>query len=139
MLSSSSIESYRDNGYFLLRQALSPSRLASLREGIDRVLSGWKPSGDSYERILYQIHHAWQLDGVIADTVTAPGLAQVARTLSGLEEVTVFLDQIIVKPVGGAATIPHQDAPFLSFEDEHSIACWSATACRRVRSWRHGR
>jgi ectoine hydroxylase-related dioxygenase (phytanoyl-CoA dioxygenase family) len=40
--------------------------------------------------------------------------------------VRVFLDQVICKYPGDDATRPHQDAPFLAYDDRRSVNAWIA-------------
>jgi ectoine hydroxylase-related dioxygenase (phytanoyl-CoA dioxygenase family) len=126
MIDESAVHRYRENGYLVVRQALAPEALVALHRGVHRILDRWTAAGDSYERILLQVHQPWQQDAKVAELVNDRALADAARRLSGIEEVAVFLDQVIVKPPGGAATIAHQDEPFLSFDDDRSLGCWIA-------------
>lgn len=126
MITPADVRRYQDDGYFLLRGALAARELDAFRAAVVRLLAGWRATGDGYEQVLHQMHQPWQQDEQIADVVTDGRLADAAARLSGMAEVAVFLDQIVAKPPGGAATIAHQDAPFLSFTDDRSLNCWIA-------------
>lgn len=119
-------DSYDADGYLLVRGALTAAEAHGFRTAVDAWMAGWTPTGDSYEPILHQVHLPWLAGGELARLTTHPRLAALARELSGVDEVRVFLDQVVIKPPGGAATIPHQDAPFLSFDDRRSLNCWIA-------------
>jgi phytanoyl-CoA hydroxylase len=117
---------YADNGFLVIRQALTKAETESYRACVDEWLGNRAPTGDSYEAILYQAHLPWQRGGPLADLTRHARLAAIARHISGMAALRVFLDQVIVKPPGGAPTVPHQDAPFLSFDDHRSLNCWVA-------------
>jgi ectoine hydroxylase-related dioxygenase (phytanoyl-CoA dioxygenase family) len=120
------VDDYRRDGYLVVRGALAADQTRLFQRGLDEWSRRWKPTGDSYETVLHQDHLAWRQGGILAELTRHAGLAALARTLSGLEHVRVFLDQVVVKPAGGAPTIAHQDAPFLSFDDQRSLNCWIA-------------
>lgn len=120
------VERYRRDGYLLIRGALTPDETELYHDAVRQLLAAWTPTGDSYEEVLYQLHLPWQQSADLAALTTHPRLADAARTLSGMPDVAVFLDQVICKPPGGAATNSHQDAPFLSFDDDRSLNLWIA-------------
>lgn len=120
------VNAYRNDGFLVVPGALTPEETRDFQQAVDAWSKRWTPTGDSYEAVLYQEHHVWRDDPVLAGLARHAGLAAFARRLSGLETVRVYLDQILVKPAGGAPTIPHQDAPFLSFDDHRSLNCWVA-------------
>ena len=120
------VSAYRRDGYLLVRGALAPEETREFQEALDAWTKRWTPTGDSYEAVLHQEHLVWRNDAVLSGLSRHAGLAALARRLSGLTTVRVYLDQVLVKPVGGAPTIPHQDAPFLAFDDDRSLNCWVA-------------
>jgi phytanoyl-CoA hydroxylase len=120
------ISDYRRDGYLLVRGALTPDETRRFQQSLDEWSRHWTPTGDSYEAVIYQDQLIWRQGGTLGELTRHAGLAALARTLSGLDSVRVFVDQVIVKPPGGAPTIPHQDAPFLSFDDRRSLNCWIA-------------
>ncbi|MBF6216526.1 phytanoyl-CoA dioxygenase family protein [Nocardia abscessus] len=119
-------ETYRRDGYLVVRGALSQEETHRFQSAVDSWLRQRRSTGDSYEVILQQDHLAWRRGGPLAALTRHARLAALASAISGLSSVRIFLDQIIVKPPGGAPTIPHQDAPFLSFDDHRSLNCWIA-------------
>jgi ectoine hydroxylase-related dioxygenase (phytanoyl-CoA dioxygenase family) len=83
-----------------------------------RDLEGW-------EKIFLQEQFVWARDDVLAGLSLHPGLAGVAATLMRTQA-RVFLDQIICKYPGDEPTRPHQDAPFLAYDDRRSVNAWIA-------------
>jgi phytanoyl-CoA hydroxylase len=120
------VERYARDGYLLVPGALTGHEVARFGAAANRLMGDWSATGDSYERILHQSLLPWQQDPDLADLTVHPRLAGIARELSGMPELRVYMDQVICKPPGGAATIPHQDAPFLAFDDARSLNCWIA-------------
>ena len=103
-ITGSDVARYQRDGYLLVRTALAGDRLTLVQTAVERRLARWRATGDGYEDVLHQIHHCWRDDPVLADLVTHPGLAADAARRGGMPAVRVFLDQIIDKPSGGAAT-----------------------------------
>jgi ectoine hydroxylase-related dioxygenase (phytanoyl-CoA dioxygenase family) len=126
MISDDEVADYREDGYLLVRGALNTEAVERFRGAAAKVLAGQALVGDSYERVLHQVHLPWLADDELAALTRHSDLAAAARSLSGMDGVRVFLDQVISKPPGGVATIAHQDAPFLSFDDHRSVNCWVA-------------
>jgi ectoine hydroxylase-related dioxygenase (phytanoyl-CoA dioxygenase family) len=126
MIGPDAVERYARNGFLHIPEALSTTETDRFRAAVIRRLSAWSTVGDPYERVLHQLHRPWQDDPDLAALTVHPRLAAMARALSGMDQLRVYMDQVISKPPGGAATIPHQDAPFLPFDDERSLNCWIA-------------
>jgi phytanoyl-CoA hydroxylase len=120
------VSDYRRDGYLFVRGVLTPDETRWFQQGLDEWSRRWTPTGDGYEAVLHQDHLVWRRGGALSQLTRHAKLATLARLLSGLDSVRVFLDQVIVKPAGGAPTIPHQDAPFLPFDDHRSLNCWIA-------------
>jgi len=122
------VSDYQQHGYVVVRELLDPSFVADLRRSAAQVFREAAPSDDSYGRVLKQVHGAGSADPCIDILVRDRWLASLASALSGIvqSEIRVFLDQALAKPPGGAPTIAHQDAPFLSFDDARSVNCWIA-------------
>jgi hypothetical protein len=120
------VSDYRRDGYLLVRGALTLDETRRFQQGLDEWSRRWTPTGDGYEAVLYQDAFVWRQGGALSQLTRHAKVAALARMLSGLDSILVWLDQVIVKPAGGAPTIPHQDAPFLPFDDHRSLNCWIA-------------
>jgi ectoine hydroxylase-related dioxygenase (phytanoyl-CoA dioxygenase family)/glycosyltransferase involved in cell wall biosynthesis len=119
---------YEDDGFLMVRGLLTGAEVArfraaarhyaDLRRHESRDLEGW-------EKIFLQEQFVWKRDGVLAGLSLHPGLAAVAAALIQAP-VRVFLDQVICKYPGDDPTRPHQDAPFLAYDDRRSVNAWVA-------------
>jgi ectoine hydroxylase-related dioxygenase (phytanoyl-CoA dioxygenase family) len=126
MIGRRAVERYARDGYLLVPGALSGPEVARYRQAVVRRMAAWSATGDPYERVLHQVLGAERDDPELASLTRHPRLAAMARELSGMDALRVYVDQVICKPPGGSATIPHQDAPFLAFDDDRSLNCWIA-------------
>lgn len=126
MMSDEQIARYAHDGYLVWRNVFSADEVAEYRTAVSELMARWRTTGDPYERVLHQRHLPWREDTTVARLTTQATLADAACRIAGMAEARVFLDQVVCKPPGGSATIAHQDAPFLSFDDERSVNCWIA-------------
>lgn len=119
---------FDEDGFLMVRGLLTSAeadrflaaarRYADLRRDEVRELEGW-------ENIFLQEQYVWPRDADLADLTLHPRLAAVASALMRTP-VRVFLDQIICKYPGDDPTRPHQDAPFLAYDDRRSVNAWIA-------------
>jgi len=121
--------SFERDGFVVLDQALDTGTVASVRRAVDGLLErtrdDWADDRTGYRASILQYHRARLEDPVLGALALDGRLARTAEEVLG-PGLRVFLDQVICKVPGAAATIPHQDAPFLSFDDRRSVNCWIA-------------
>jgi ectoine hydroxylase-related dioxygenase (phytanoyl-CoA dioxygenase family) len=117
MLDASQERHFREHGYVVLRQVISPASLRRLRGAVEDVLAAAAP-GDPDVCIVergvrksIQVQHAYRKHVEIERFARESGLAAVAGSLMGsAREVRLWFDQVIWKPSGRGGPVNwHQD------------------------------
>jgi ectoine hydroxylase-related dioxygenase (phytanoyl-CoA dioxygenase family) len=124
------IEMYETDGFLVVRRLLGEEEVSHYRQSVDsavaKYLDGRSPNSTGYEKVFVQIHNARLFDSAFGELSLNPIIARIAAMLAQTSKIRVFLDQIIYKQPAADATLPHQDAPYLSFNDVRSLNCWIA-------------
>lgn len=128
--SSEEILSYQRDGLLVVRSLLGKEEVERFRMAIDdsvvEYMKGRASSLEGYQRVFIQIQKVWQSNETLRELTCNKVLARAAAILGDMSTVRVFLDQIIYKQPDAEPTRAHQDAPYLSFDDDRSLNCWIA-------------
>ena len=134
-LTDEQVQSFRDNGFLNYGRVLTDEQLQTLRESLDRVLSGQSAASPDALRniggeasVVTQVVNVWEAEPAfrqhLANAVIVPLVAQ----LMGTDTVRVWHDQMQLKPprVGGP-TLWHQDHPYWPIiQPAELVSAWVA-------------
>lgn len=132
-LSDQHVESYRENGFVVLPDMLSPSEVQELRETLDDIYAHDKggiftgAQNTAYARVLSQRVNVWRDNESVRKFVFAKRMADAARKLAGVEHVRLWHDQALYKmPEGSKPTAFHQDFPYWPMNEDGALSVWIA-------------
>lgn len=122
---------YRDNGFLVLENFLTPTELAHWRmttdEAVAQRLAGTKPSEASYySQVFTQCLKLADTHAGMRELMFDPRLGKLAATLAGVDGIRIWHDQALFKPPYGNPTAWHLDNPYWSFSSADSISIWVA-------------
>ncbi|CAF4848279.1 unnamed protein product, partial [Rotaria magnacalcarata] len=138
------IKSYRENGYFVVPNLLSPSQLEQWRTIIfsavnDRADAKYKfPTANQddstnvdfeyYNNVFTQRINLWQTHNSVKQLLLESGLVigKIAAELEGIDCVRIWHDQALIKEPFANPTAWHLDVSYWSFTSLHAISVWIA-------------
>jgi phytanoyl-CoA hydroxylase len=123
------VAAYEQDGFIVAHRLLNDTEVDLFQHAVDAaVAQAWPEDGklEGYQKVFIQLEQVWRTDVVLRILSLDREIAKAASVLMGTAPIRVYLDQIIFKQPGGLATIAHQDAPFLPFDDSRSVNCWIA-------------
>ncbi|CDM66098.1 phytanoyl-CoA dioxygenase family protein [Pyrinomonas methylaliphatogenes] len=128
-LTSEQIESYRRDGFILLRGVASEEEVAAYRPLIEEAVyenaRRKEPQKiDDYSEIFIQVTNLWLKSEAVRRFVFARRFAKIAAELMGVSGVRLYHDQALFKPPGGKQTPWHQDQVYWPLSTEHTITMW---------------
>lgn len=126
------IETYRRDGFVVLRGVLDPAVLEAARPALLAGLERNWPTreGDEhdniggYARAFAQITNVGQDDAAVRAFTQAPRIGQVAAQLMGVPGVRVYCEDWLIKRPGDGPTGWHQDACVFPFSTSASATAW---------------
>ena len=126
---------FRDEGYFILEDAVSKNHLQILREACDHLIDAMHAEMDRLGTDHIHISHrhkryhiAKQYDRVprLGEFVFSELMAEICRATLG-DKAFLFYDQYVVKAAEqGMAFSWHQDSGYLGFSHTPYVTCWTA-------------
>jgi phytanoyl-CoA hydroxylase len=136
-LTSEQIASYRENGYIVLENFLTPDELERWRWATDESVAQRLASVDAsltnqsdpdayYAQVFTQCLKLAETHAGMHEIMHDPNLGQVAATLAGVDGIRIWHDQALIKPPYGNPTAWHLDNPYWSFSSPDSISIWVA-------------
>jgi ectoine hydroxylase-related dioxygenase (phytanoyl-CoA dioxygenase family) len=123
-------ESYRRDGFAVLRGLATPDEVAALRPSIAdaarRLNREKRPLAerDTYGRAFLQTINLWKRDEAASRLVFARRFARVAAELMGVRAVRLYHDQALLKEAGGGHTPWHQDQYYWPLDTTHTATLW---------------
>jgi ectoine hydroxylase-related dioxygenase (phytanoyl-CoA dioxygenase family) len=129
-LASDAAESYRRDGFAVVRALATPDEVASFRPAIvaaaRRLNRETRPLADrgTYGRAFLQTTNLWPHDDVVRGFVFARRFARVAAELMGVAGVRLYHDQALFKEGHGGFTPWHQDQFYWPLDTTHTITMW---------------
>ena len=124
------VEFFQKHGAVVLRNALTSSEVALLREGIEHVLQHPSPraivasSNDDAGRF-FEDFNRWPDVPSLHTFVHSTRLARLGAQLMQSRTATLFHDHILVKEQGTATKTPfHQDQPYYDIEGAQTVSFW---------------
>ena len=109
------IETYRREGFVILRGVCTPDEVAAYRaaiaDAVRRLNQETRPmeERDTYGKAFLQTMNLWEFDEAVAQFTLSPRFAKIAADLIGADAVRLYHDQALFKEAGGGPTPWHQD------------------------------
>lgn len=136
-LSAEQIAFYRENGFVVLDEFLSPQELETWRAAVDAAVAArgkrkistrddMVEKDEYYDRVFVQRINLWQDNPAMRELILDERIGQMAAALEGIDGIRVWHDQALIKQPWGNPTAWHLDAPYWSFSSVHSISIWIA-------------
>ncbi len=122
------VEQFEREGFIVVRGLLSDEEISRFGKAARQMVEDRRTQTrhlDGWEKVFLQEQAVWRRDVVLRDLSLHAGIGAAAARLVRTP-VRLFLDQVICKYPGDLATLPHQDAPFLSYDDRRSVNAWIA-------------
>ena len=129
-LAADAAQSYRRDGFAVVRGLASPAEIACFRPALAataRRLNGeTRPLAErgTYGRAFLQTPNLWQHDDTVRHFVFARRFARVAAELMGVAGVRLYHDQALFKEPHGGLTPWHQDQVYWPLATTHTITMW---------------
>lgn len=140
-LTSSQITQYRQNGFAVQRQFLSPDEVAELKAAVlESIAEMARRQGESivagggarieqngyYAKVFTQRLNLWLLNETVKRTMLAAELGEMLCRLAGIDGVRIWHDQALIKEPFGNPTAWHLDNPYWSFYSRDAVSIWIA-------------
>ncbi|MAS37697.1 MAG: phytanoyl-CoA dioxygenase [Anaerolineaceae bacterium] len=135
-LTSQQIDSYRENGFVVIENFLTPDELATWRTYVDeavqqredrKLADGTMRAGDSYyDKVFVQRINLWQDHDGMRQLMFDARIGKMAAELAGVEGIRIWHDQALIKQPWANPTGWHLDNPYWSFSSRDAISLWVA-------------
>ena len=131
-LTEAEIQTYRDEGVVVVRNAVDPQWVEQLLAVADHQLNN--PSklvndvnAGATEDRLFTDRYLWRNNDVINRFVRESGCGRLAAQAMGSSSTRFYFDHLLVKKVNTKAATPwHQDAPYWPFRGKQIASIWLA-------------
>jgi ectoine hydroxylase-related dioxygenase (phytanoyl-CoA dioxygenase family) len=143
-LSQAQIDFYRENGYLVMDNFLTPAELEQWREAVMESIAdrnGLKMPGKNiniheedginkdaayFNNVFDQLLNLWQTNDKVKEIMLDKRIGKMISELSGADGVRVWHDQALIKRPWANPTSWHLDTPFWSFSDRRAMSIWVA-------------
>jgi ectoine hydroxylase-related dioxygenase (phytanoyl-CoA dioxygenase family) len=143
-LSESQIGFYKENGYVVIEDFLTPEELETWRTAVTEAIiqrNGQKMPGkdikigdddginkdaDYYNNVFDQLLNLWQTNDKVKALMCDERIGKMAADLSGADGIRIWHDQALIKKPWANPTSWHLDTPFWSFSDRRALSIWVA-------------
>ena len=143
-LTGEQVRSYRNNGFVVIENFLSPEELEDWREKVMDAVgkrAGQKMPGKEgktgeddginedtgyFGKVFDQLINLWQTHEGVRKIMTDPRIGQMAAQLAGVDGIRIWHDQALFKRPWANPTAWHLDTPFWSFSDRKALSIWVA-------------
>jgi phytanoyl-CoA hydroxylase len=139
------VEEYRQNGFVVIENLLTPAELAEWRSAVEEAVGergGIKIPGtnlktghddginkedaDYYGNVFEQLLNLWQTNERVRKLMLSKELGEMACRLSGASGIRIWHDQALIKRPWANPTTLHLDVPFWSFSSPDALSIWVA-------------
>ena len=131
------IASYRENGFIVIEDFLSPQELETWRNAVDEAVAergrlkilGREPVTDDetyYHKVFVQRVNLWQDNEKMRRLIVDRRLGQLAAELAGVEGMRIWHDQALNKQPWANPTGWHLDNPYWSYYSRDTLSIWVA-------------
>ncbi len=137
-LTSRQIDQYRESGFVVVEDCLSPDELIQWRQIVDDAVAdradlriAGRPelnttSDQYYSTVFLQRTNLWQTHEPVRPLILDPRIGRMCCELEGIDGVRVWHDQALIKQPWANQTSWHLDCPYWSFSSKHAISIWVA-------------
>ncbi len=143
-LTNDQVASYRENGFLVIENLLSPEELAFWRKAVTEAVverngvkipgttgkvsedDGINEDAEYYSNVFDQLLNLWQTNDKMKELMTDPKIGEMAAKLSGSEGIRIWHDQALIKKPWANPTSWHLDTPFWSFDSREALSIWIA-------------
>ncbi len=121
---------FREDGVVVLRGAVSPDWIETLRKGLDRNIAEPGPHRREYTKEgasgqFFGDYCNWDRIKEYRDFVFSSPTADIAGELMGSDKVNLFHEHVVVKePNTGERTPWHHDQPYYCVDGNDSVSIW---------------
>jgi phytanoyl-CoA hydroxylase len=144
ILDDQQIHSFRENGYLLVENFLSPEELSVWRAAVNEAMTtrggrkmpfsdtkvgeddGINKESDYYGKVFDQMLNLWQTNDQVKQLMLDKRIGKMAADLAGWAGTRIWHDQALVKRPWANPTSWHLDTPFWSFSDRRALSIWVA-------------
>ncbi|MDE0078080.1 MAG: phytanoyl-CoA dioxygenase family protein [Caldilineaceae bacterium] len=137
-LTQDQIDSYRQNGFVVLHDFLTPEELETWRQAVDGAVRQrgkqkmFNKEVDEdleetyYDYVFVQRINLWQDSLDVRRLILDPRLGRMASDLAGVEGVRIWHDQALIKQPWANPTGWHLDNPYWSYSSRKTLSLWVA-------------
>ncbi|MCY4089419.1 MAG: phytanoyl-CoA dioxygenase family protein [Caldilineaceae bacterium] len=131
------IDFYRENGFVVLHDFLTPEELETWREAVDGAVrrrgerrqlhhKDNKYKGTYYDYIFVQRVNLWMDSPEVRRLILDPRLGKLAAELAGVDGMRIWHDQALIKQPWANPTGWHLDNPKWSYSSRDTLSIWVA-------------
>jgi phytanoyl-CoA hydroxylase len=143
-LTSEQVQYYRDNGFVVIENFLSPEELDHWQKSVTTAVEqragikipgkniktgeadGINEDSDYFAKVFDQLLNLWQTNDSVKELMLDQRIGKMASILSGADGIRIWHDQALIKRPWANPTAWHLDTPFWSFSDPRAISIWIA-------------
>ena len=137
-LTQDQIDFYRQNGFVVLHDFLTPEELETWRQAVDgavrqrgkQKMFNQEVDEDQeesyYDYVFVQRINLWQDSLDVRRLILDPRLGKMASDLAGVEGVRIWHDQALIKQPWANPTGWHLDNPYWSYSSRKTLSLWVA-------------
>ena len=141
-LSFEQISQYREQGFIVIEDFLSPEELQQWRDALQEALAkrggnkmpdrkevyGKGDDADKayYDNVFDQMINLWQDNDKIKNIMLDERLGRMAAQLADCDGIRIWHDQALIKKPWANPTSWHLDTPYWSFSDRRALSIWVA-------------
>jgi ectoine hydroxylase-related dioxygenase (phytanoyl-CoA dioxygenase family) len=132
---------YRENGYMVMQDFLTPAEVERWRVAVDRAVTargeqmlpdrtnvaGEDPQSKVstyYDKVFTQRVNLWQSDPAIKQLIIDEGIGKLATELADVDGIRMWHDQALIKQPFANPTAYHLDGPNWSFTSADGLSIW---------------
>ncbi|WKK57904.1 phytanoyl-CoA dioxygenase family protein [Sphingobacterium sp. BN32] len=135
---------YRENGYLVIEDFLSPEELEKWREVVFSAVEkragkkmpgketqvgeddGINKDADYFGKVFDQLLNLWQTDEGVKELMLDRRIGELVGNLAQVDGIRIWHDQALFKRPFANPTAWHLDTPFWSFSDREALSIWIA-------------
>ena len=143
-LNNEQIQFYKNNGFIVIEDFLSPEELEHWRKAVTTAVEerggikipgkdiktgeadGINEDADYFAKVFDQLLNLWQTNEQVKKLMLDQRIGKMAAQLAGVDGIRIWHDQALIKRPWANPTAWHLDTPFWSFSDRNAISIWVA-------------